>query len=62
MGAPVHVLQTGDEVNNIVRIAAVAVMDAMGREGKRSSEPACARQGGMSQERDGHCASRFFVM
>jgi malate dehydrogenase (oxaloacetate-decarboxylating)(NADP+) len=32
MGAPVHVLQTGDEVNNIVQIAAVAVMDAMGRE------------------------------
>jgi malate dehydrogenase (oxaloacetate-decarboxylating)(NADP+) len=31
MGAPVHVLQTGDEVNNIVQIAAVAVMDAMGR-------------------------------
>ncbi|MBI2759715.1 MAG: NADP-dependent malic enzyme [Chloroflexi bacterium] len=34
MGAPVHVLQTGDEVNNIVQIAAVAVMDAMGREEK----------------------------
>ena len=32
MGAPMHVLQTGDEVNNIVQIAAVAVMDAMGRE------------------------------
>jgi malate dehydrogenase (oxaloacetate-decarboxylating)(NADP+) len=32
MGAPIHVLQTGDEVNNIVQIAAVAVMDAMGRE------------------------------
>jgi len=32
MGAPVHVLQTGDEVNNIVQIAAVAVMDAMNRE------------------------------
>lgn len=31
MGAPVHVLQTGDEVNNIVQIAAVAVMDAMNR-------------------------------
>jgi malate dehydrogenase (oxaloacetate-decarboxylating)(NADP+) len=31
MGAPMHVLQTGDEVNNIVQIAAVAVMDAMGR-------------------------------
>jgi malate dehydrogenase (oxaloacetate-decarboxylating)(NADP+) len=34
MGAPVHVLQTGDEVNNIVQIAAVAVMDALGREEK----------------------------
>ncbi len=32
MGAPVHVLQTGDDVNTIVQIAAVAVMDAMGRE------------------------------
>jgi malate dehydrogenase (oxaloacetate-decarboxylating)(NADP+) len=32
MGAPIHVLQTGDEVNNIVQVAAVAVMDAMGRE------------------------------
>jgi malate dehydrogenase (oxaloacetate-decarboxylating)(NADP+) len=31
MGAPVHVLQTGDEVNNIVQIAAVAVMDVMNR-------------------------------
>jgi malate dehydrogenase (oxaloacetate-decarboxylating)(NADP+) len=34
MGAPIYVLQTGDEVNNIVQIAAVAVMDAMDREGK----------------------------
>ncbi|HEX8991210.1 MAG TPA: NADP-dependent malic enzyme [Anaerolineales bacterium] len=32
MGAPVHVLQTGDEVNNIVQIAAVAVMDSMYRD------------------------------
>ena len=32
MGAPIHVLQTGDEVNNIVQIAAVAVMDVMNRE------------------------------
>ncbi len=32
MGAPVHVLQTGDDVNAIVQMAAVAVMDAMGRE------------------------------
>ena len=35
MGAPVHVLQTGDEVINIVQIAAVAVMDAMQREEQR---------------------------
>ena len=32
MGAPVHVLQTGDDVNAIVQIASVAVMDAMARE------------------------------
>jgi malate dehydrogenase (oxaloacetate-decarboxylating)(NADP+) len=32
MGAPVHVLQTGDDVLNIVNIAALAVMDAIGRE------------------------------
>ncbi len=32
MGAPIHVLQTGDEVSNIVQVAAVAVMDAMNRE------------------------------
>lgn len=31
LGAPVHVLQTGDDVNNIVQIAAVAIMDAMNR-------------------------------
>lgn len=31
MGAPVHVLQTGDEVRDIVNIAAVAVMDALNR-------------------------------
>jgi malate dehydrogenase (oxaloacetate-decarboxylating)(NADP+) len=31
MGAPVHVLQTGDEVRDIVNIAAVAVMDALTR-------------------------------
>jgi malate dehydrogenase (oxaloacetate-decarboxylating)(NADP+) len=30
-GAPIHVLQTGDEVADIVNMAAVAVMDAMGR-------------------------------
>ncbi|MEI7846204.1 MAG: NADP-dependent malic enzyme [Chloroflexota bacterium] len=32
MGAPVHVIQTGDEVNDIVEIAAVAVMDAVNRQ------------------------------
>ncbi len=31
MGAPIHVIQTGDEVNDIVEIAAVAVMDAVSR-------------------------------
>ena len=31
VGAPVHVLQTGDEVRDIVNIAAVAVMDALSR-------------------------------
>jgi len=31
VGAPVHVLQTGDEVRDIVNIAAVAVMDAESR-------------------------------
>jgi malate dehydrogenase (oxaloacetate-decarboxylating)(NADP+) len=31
MGAPVHVLQTGDEVKDIVNIAAVAVMDVLSR-------------------------------
>lgn len=31
MGAPIHVLQTGDEVRDIVNIAAVAVMDALNR-------------------------------
>ena len=31
MGAPVHVMQTGDEVRDIVNIAAVAVIDAMNR-------------------------------
>lgn len=35
MGAPVHVLQTGDDVNAIVQIASVAVMDAMGRENSK---------------------------
>lgn len=34
MGAPVHVLQTGDDVNAIVQIASVAVMDVMSREEK----------------------------
>jgi malate dehydrogenase (oxaloacetate-decarboxylating)(NADP+) len=31
MGAPVQVIQTGDEVNDIVEIVAVAVMDSMNR-------------------------------
>jgi len=31
VGAPIHVLQTGDDVRNIVNIAAVAVMDADNR-------------------------------
>jgi malate dehydrogenase (oxaloacetate-decarboxylating)(NADP+) len=31
LGAPVHVLQTGDEVADIVNMAAVAVMDAQAR-------------------------------
>jgi malate dehydrogenase (oxaloacetate-decarboxylating)(NADP+) len=31
MGAPIHVIQTGDEVNDIVEIAAVAVMDSINR-------------------------------
>jgi malate dehydrogenase (oxaloacetate-decarboxylating)(NADP+) len=34
VGAPVHVLQTGDDVNAIVQIASVAVMDVMRREEK----------------------------
>ncbi len=33
VGAPMHVLQTGDEVRDIVNIAAVAIMDSMNREG-----------------------------
>jgi malate dehydrogenase (oxaloacetate-decarboxylating)(NADP+) len=31
IGAPIHVMQTGDDVRNIVNIAAVAVMDAASR-------------------------------
>ena len=31
MGAPVHVLQAGDDVEDIVAMAAVAAMDAQGR-------------------------------
>ncbi len=31
IGAPVHVLQSGDEVRDIVNMAAVAVMDAVSR-------------------------------
>ena len=40
VGAPVHVLQTGDDVNAIVQIASVAVMDAMGREEKPAEKKA----------------------
>jgi malate dehydrogenase (oxaloacetate-decarboxylating)(NADP+) len=32
VGAPIHVLQTGDEVRDIVNIAAVAVIDSMDRD------------------------------
>ncbi|MFC2065216.1 phosphate acyltransferase, partial [Chloroflexota bacterium] len=32
MGAPIHVLQTGAEVNDIVQMASVAAMDAITRE------------------------------
>jgi malate dehydrogenase (oxaloacetate-decarboxylating)(NADP+) len=32
VGAPVHVLQAGDDVEAIVAMTAVAVMDARGRE------------------------------
>jgi malate dehydrogenase (oxaloacetate-decarboxylating)(NADP+) len=35
LGAPVHVLQTGDDVADIVHVAAVAVMDAQIRERAR---------------------------
>jgi len=35
MGAPVHVLQTGDDVNSIVQVASVAVMDAMERKNNK---------------------------
>ena len=31
IGAPIHVLQTGDEVDSIVQVAAIAAMDAMVR-------------------------------
>jgi len=32
VGAPVHVLQTGDDVRDIVNIVGVAVMDALSRD------------------------------
>ena len=46
MGAPVHVLQTGDDVNAIVQIASVAVMDAMGRneKGEKKVKKAVAKK------------------
>ncbi|MDA1329969.1 MAG: NADP-dependent malic enzyme [Chloroflexi bacterium] len=34
MGAPIHVLQTGDDVRNIVNVAAVAALDAASRRKK----------------------------
>jgi malate dehydrogenase (oxaloacetate-decarboxylating)(NADP+) len=39
LGAPVHVLQTGDDVEDIVHMAAVAVMDAQGRPGRGGPPP-----------------------
>jgi len=36
-------LQTGDEVSNIVQVAAVAVMDAMNREEAAGAKPAGKR-------------------
>jgi malate dehydrogenase (oxaloacetate-decarboxylating)(NADP+) len=44
VGAPVHVLQTGDDVNAIVQIASVAVMDAMGREEKVTEKKASKKK------------------
>jgi malate dehydrogenase (oxaloacetate-decarboxylating)(NADP+) len=44
MGAPVHVLQTGDEVRDIVNMAAIAAVDAAGR-GKAAGAKAGARNG-----------------
>jgi malate dehydrogenase (oxaloacetate-decarboxylating)(NADP+) len=35
--APIHVLQTGDDVEDIVNMTAVAVMDAQSRAGEKSS-------------------------
>jgi phosphotransacetylase len=34
MGAPVHVLQAGDDVDDIVAMTAVAVMDAQAQSGE----------------------------
>ncbi len=54
VGAPVHVLQAGDDVEAIVAMTAVAVMDARGREavGERAravaAEPRSLRPGGSS--------------
>jgi len=38
-GAPIHVLQIGDEVDSIVQVAAVAAMDAMSRLLNSASRP-----------------------
>ena len=47
VGAPVHVLQAGDDVEEIVAMTAVAVMDARGREalGERSRAVTAAARG-----------------
>ncbi|MGE5251063.1 MAG: NADP-dependent malic enzyme [Bacteroidota bacterium] len=44
MGSPVHVLQTGDDVNSIVQMASVAVMDVMNREPKPAKKTARAKK------------------
>jgi malate dehydrogenase (oxaloacetate-decarboxylating)(NADP+) len=44
VGSPVHVLQTGDDVNTIVQVASVAVMDAMNREEKPTRKAAKSKK------------------
>jgi malate dehydrogenase (oxaloacetate-decarboxylating)(NADP+) len=43
MGKSVHVLQAGDEVRKIVRMAAMAVLDAQIRDGSAPSSEARSR-------------------